>query len=60
MLDQDSAVTIRGRRIHTPRECSVPAQNAQMLAYASVENVEHPSKDKVNAVIFWLRTGFEL
>lgn len=51
MLDQDSAVTIRGRRIHTRRQCLVSAPNAQMLVHAFTENSEHPSKDKLNAVI---------
>lgn len=60
MLNQDSAVTIRGRRIHTRRDCLVSAPKAQMLVYASMENVEHLSKNKVNAGIFWLRTGFQL
>lgn len=59
MLDQDSAVTIRGRRIHTRRQCLVSAPNAQMLVHAFTENSEHPSKDKLNAVISWLRTGFK-
>lgn len=52
MLDQDSAVTIRGRKIHTRRELLGVSSKCRDAGICMHGNVEHPSKDKVNAGIF--------